>query len=98
MVAECQAKSITQLAVAKRIAAPHLCVMGMANSQETVDLVSIQWPSGWEQEFTDVPKNTVLFVAESVPEPTAESLIKAVFRIAMVFFRRQRSTSFLEVT
>jgi len=55
---------------------------------DTVDSITVNWPSGIETYITDVPSNQVISLIEiDVPEPTAASML-LVSIATMVLLRR----------
>jgi hypothetical protein len=49
--------------------------LGPSAEKDTVDLVSIRWPSGQWQHFAGVARNSTLTAVEPVPEPAGTMLM-----------------------
>ncbi len=59
--------------------------VGLGNITEDIDLISIIWPSGYEQQLRGVSPNQFLLVTE-IPEPS--SIILASLGLALFYTRR----------
>lgn len=57
----------------------------------SVDLITIQWPSGQLQHFTDVAGNTTLQAVETVPAPSQPLGLLALLAVALLSRCRRKS-------
>jgi hypothetical protein len=61
-----------------------------------VDSVTIRWPSGHFQQFTNVPRNSTLIATEPIPEPSALSLAVLAAIVIRIRFRPQYGRKVLD--
>ena len=52
-----------------------LAPFGVGNRSEPLHRLTVQWPSGIQQDFFDIPVNSRLLLVEPIPEPGACALV-----------------------